>query len=343
MAKVVYPGKTWERVAPWDAGFDQRRLETARIRLSHTVRGTNGRTYRTLIVRGGRIVAEWNRHMYGSEQARLASATKSVFSCILGILIAEKKIPSADARVVDYYPEAMDVPRGQGPKRGRHAFPKDRDITFRQLISNTSGYMKPGENPGTVFHYQTYGMNILTHAMAKIFRHYSVKDPEGSPGLSRLIDSRIRKPIGGTWGYYRANFDLWDSARQEIFGYYDGMSASAYDMARLGWLWCRGGRWEGKQIIPRSWLRQATRTNPDILAHCSKDQWKYGYGFWTNDHGRMWPHLPRDSFAARGAGNQHIWVCPSLDMVVVESPGTYRKPEDSDTGLLAAVVAAIDK
>jgi hypothetical protein len=64
----------------------------------------------------------------------LASAAKSIFSCILGIAIADGKLPSADAKIVDYYPEAMDVPEGEGPKPGRYAFEKDRHITFRQLI-----------------------------------------------------------------------------------------------------------------------------------------------------------------------------------------------------------------
>jgi len=62
---------------------------------------------------------------------------------------------------VDYYPEMMDIAEDEGPKPGRYAFEKDWDITFRQLICNTSGYMKPGEEPGKVFHYQTFGMNIL--------------------------------------------------------------------------------------------------------------------------------------------------------------------------------------
>ena len=49
----------------------------------------------------------------------------------------------------------------------------------------------------------------------------------------------------------------------------------------------------------------------------------YGLGFWCNDTGVLWPDLPRDSFAASGVGKRLIWVCPSLDLVVVQSPGTY--------------------
>ena len=332
-----FPESEWDRTAPDKAGFESHRLDTARRWLSDNSRD---RPYRVVIVRGGRLVAEWSKGVGREEQLWLASATKSIFSCILGAVINEGKIPSLDAKVIDFYPEALDVPEGEGPKPGRHAFEKDRDITFRQLISNTSGYMKPGEQPGKVFHYQTYGMNILTHAIAKTYGLYDISDPEGSPGFRQLVDEKLRLPIGASWDYYLGNFDLHSRARINIFGYYDGVKSSALDMARLGWLWRNWGRWQERQIIPETWLREATRTAPDIRANCAQEQWKYGYAFWTNDHGQLWPSLPLDSYAASGAGRQHIWVCPSLDLVVVQSPGLWENQQENDTGLLKLVVDA---
>ena len=95
-----------------------------------------------------------------------------------------------------------------------------------------------------------------------------------------------------------------------------------------------------KQLIPEAWLREATQTAPDIHANCPAEQWRYGYGFWTNDYAQMWPGLPRDSFAAYGAGGQQIWVCPSLELVVAQSPGLYHHKAENDTGLLKYVVEA---
>ena len=339
MTARVYPGAEWTRTSPRQVGIDPEKLDGAKRWLDDHV---GEERYRIAIVRGGQLVAEWNHGVERDEQLWLASAAKSVFSCILGIAIEEGKIPSADAKIVDYYPEAMDVPEDEGPKPGRYAFEKDRAITFRQLISNTSGYMKPGEEPGQVFHYQTYGMNILTHTIAKMYGLYDVRDPEGSPGLKQLVDEKLRIPIGANWGYYLSNFDLHPQARIHIFGYYDGVRASALDMARLGWLWRNWGRWKDRQLIPETWLREATQTAPDIRAHCPQEQWKYGYAFWTNDHGQLWPSLPRDSYAASGAGSQHIWVCPSLDLVVVQSPGLWQEQEENDTGLLRLVVDACE-
>jgi CubicO group peptidase (beta-lactamase class C family) len=184
-------------------------------------------------------------------------------------------------------------------------------------------------------------MNILTHAIAKTYGLYDVSDPRGSPGLKVLVDEKIRSPIGANWGYYLANFDLHAKARIHIFGYYDGVSASALDMARLGWLWRNWGRWADEQVIPESWMREAVRTAPPIRESCPREQWRYGYGFWTNDHMQLWPSLPKDSYAASGAGHQHVWVCPSLDLVVAQSPGQWEEQTENDGGLLSLVVDAL--
>ena len=340
MSSIIYPDAEWARISPTEAGFDPEKLRGAKRWLDRTAARSRDRRYRVVIVRGGRVVAEWHQRVGPEKQLGLASAAKSIFSCILGIAIEEGRLPSADAKIIDYYPEALDVPEGQGPKPGRYAFEKDRAITFRQLISNTSGYMKPGEAPGQVFHYQTYGMNILTHAIAKLYGLYDVRDPEGSPGFKQLVDQKLRLPIGANWGYHLSNFDLHPRARINIFGYYDGVQSTALDMARLGWLWRNWGRWQERQLVPEAWLRQATQTAPDIRANCPQEQWKYGYAFWTNDHGQLWPNLPRDSFAASGAGSQHICVCPSLDLVVVQSPGLWQSQAENDTGLLKLIVGA---
>ena len=331
------PHVEWLHSNPKEAGFSPTKLANARAELD-----AQQRDYRVVIVRDGKLVAEWNRGLAADNQQRLASATKSIFSNMLGIAVAEGLIESPDVKLVDLYPEALDVPADAGPKPGRYVFPKDRAITLRQLISNTSGYMKPDEEPGQVFHYQTYGMNVFSKAIAKAYGLYNSADPEGSPGFKTLAQSKLAEPIGADRGYYQANFDLQASARLNIFGYFDGVQSTALDMARLGWLWCNWGRWGDRQVIPEAWLRESTQTAPDILANCPEAQWCYGYGFWTNDHGKLWPNLPRDSFAASGAGSQHIWVWPAQSLVIVQSPGLWKDQGENDTGLIARVVDAME-
>ena len=85
----------------------------------------------------------------------------------------------------------------------------------------------------------------------------------------------------------------------------------------------------------------ACRNVPDIRARCPAEKWCYGYAFWTNDNLVLWPALPDDAFAASGAGRKLIWVCPSLDMVVAQSPGVYEDhADDTCRELLGRIAAA---
>ena len=213
---MTFPKDNWETVPSDEAGLDPDRLDKAKVWLDERV---EDRKYRFAIVRGGKLVVEWNHRVERDEKLATASTWKSMLSNVLGIAVAEGKLPSVDAEVCDYWPEFMDVPEGTGPKDGRYTFPKDRQITFRQLISNTSGYMKPGEEPGTVFHYQSWGMNILSHAVAHLYGYYDAKDPEESDGCMRLMREKLAEPLGAAWAFSSGAMGLHPSARQNIFGY----------------------------------------------------------------------------------------------------------------------------
>jgi CubicO group peptidase (beta-lactamase class C family) len=60
--------------------------------------------FRLAIARHGYLVAEWTRGIDPDARIRFHSASKSVYSSLLGIAVAEGKLPSIDAGVVDYFP-----------------------------------------------------------------------------------------------------------------------------------------------------------------------------------------------------------------------------------------------
>ena len=135
MGTKTFPKAQWERARPLEVGMDPEKVAQVQRWFADASGENKGRL---VIVRRGRVVLEYYHRMSADEKPGIASAAKSIYSNVLGILIAEGGLKSADELVVDYYPEMMEVVEGQGNKPGRYAFPVNQGITFRHLISNVS-------------------------------------------------------------------------------------------------------------------------------------------------------------------------------------------------------------
>ena len=71
--------------------------------------------------------------------------------------------------------EMIEVREGQGPKTGRHAFSKDKNVTSRQLIANTSGYMKPKEKSGKTEYLRLLLSDLHCRQRPRAFRLVATK------------------------------------------------------------------------------------------------------------------------------------------------------------------------
>lgn len=99
-----------------------------------------------------------------------------------------------------------------------------------------------------------------------------------------------------------------------------GMYLKPKDMVRFGELYLQNGKWKGKQILSKNWIKNSFE-NYHILEN-SPDKNSYGYLWWHNNY-KVNGKLIR-SMEARGAGGQYIFVLPELEMVVVITSGNYR-------------------
>src|SRR5258708_33596511 len=83
-----------------------------------------------------------------------------------------------------------------------------------------------------------------------------------------------------------------------------GLSLAPHDMAKIGYLYLHNGVWDGKQIIPSSWVDRA-----------GAGKVKATYGF---HYGNLWWSLPeKGAYMAQGRHSQLILVLPKLDIVAV--------------------------
>src|SRR5688500_569272 len=97
-------------------------------------------------------------------------------------------------------------------------------------------------------------------------------------------------------------------------------------MARVGYLYLRGGRWRDRQILPADFVEAAGRT-PARLTGLPEHEPAgehgnaydhYGLLWWNNADGTL-PAVPRDAYWSWGLYDSIILVVPSLDLVVARA------------------------
>jgi CubicO group peptidase (beta-lactamase class C family) len=82
-------------------------------------------------------------------------------------------------------------------------------------------------------------------------------------------------------------------------------------LAKFGQVYLDDGRWQGRQVIPAAWVREATTSK--VVANDTTGE--YGYQWWVTKI------LGDPAYLAFGSGGQMVMVIPSRQMVVVVSSG----------------------
>jgi CubicO group peptidase (beta-lactamase class C family) len=113
---------------------------------------------------------------------------------------------------------------------------------------------------------------------------------------------------------------------------------SARDLARIGYLWLRRGKWGKRQLVPEAWIKQATTR---FRRDDGTTPVNYGYTFWLQDE---WGGVPADTFGSRGHNINDCYVIPSLDLVVARLGNDNPPREQRDafvSDLLTGIARAV--
>ncbi|MBI1845637.1 MAG: serine hydrolase [Candidatus Rokubacteria bacterium] len=279
--------------------------------------GPNG-----LILRGGRIVAEWG----DTRRADMTfSVAKSYLAVLAGLAVTRGLIKSIDEPV-----------RGSALDDGFDS-PQNRDITWRHLLTQSSEWQgtlwdKPdsidhnrdlGKSelggspvkgtpramrpPGTLWEYNDVRVNRLSLALLHVFRR----------PLPEVLRESVMDPVGASrewaWQPYANAWVEIDGVRMaSVPGgshWGGGLWMSTRDHARFGLLVRRGGAWEGRRLLDEGWIRE-------LRTPCALNP-QYGLMWWLNTGRLLTPGAPESSYSARGAGSNVIWIDPEHDLVVV--------------------------
>ncbi len=237
----------------------------------------------------------------------LHSFSKSMNSIAVGIAISEGKL-KLDDLVVDhfreYLPETYDRRIDRLTVRNLLTMAANScrlSTCFRGVTSSWITHYFTYElphDPGTVFQYDTGASYMLSSLVSKTM-HKNVLE---------LMKERVFRPMGIT------DVEWLESPEGNTVGGW-GLYLKTPDITKIAILLANMGNWNGKQLIPEEYLKEATRKQIDTPEEkypvCG-----YGYQYWiTADH----------SFGVYGAFGNVIVVNPEKKMAVAITAGASDK------------------
>ena len=298
----VFPGREWAKLAsPESAGFSSQNLKAVAARIKRMD------TTSLMAVKGGRVLLECGDV---SHVSYLASVRKSVLAMLYGRYVENGRI-QLDRTLEDLQ---MDDHGG--------LLPIERQATVENLISARSGVYHPASNPGdNLAHAPSRGSqqpgsyylysNWDFNAAGAAFERQTGLD------IFDALERDLALPLNMQDFDRAGQRKLGDPTRSRYPAYH--MWLSTRDMARLGYLMLRQGKWEGAAVVPADWTRRIAglRTpleemNPEPLR---QETFGYGYMWWVWD-GPTAVGAYRGAYTARGAFGQFITVLPELDLVI---------------------------
>jgi CubicO group peptidase (beta-lactamase class C family) len=319
------------------AGVDWDKLAAA-WEFNTTGEGATG----LLVIRKGQVVGEWYKGCERTTPFNIYSSSKAYTSLAFGLLLADSeagKLPNGKKLTLDtkvcteeWLPEALPLPD-----------PRKAEITVRHLLNMTGGIgpeqvpmeapfewslgkvagaptAKLKGEPGQTFNYSNAGVAHLV----LLFQKAAGRD------LHPFLKERVLDPIGVeklTWTQLGGNGKIGPYSQG-----YSGIHTTAREHARFCQLALHRGRWGEKQLVPAAHYEfawQGTKVKPD-----------YGAQWWVFPRHQ---DAPKDLVQTAGARNNHGYVVPSLDLIVVRVGDGQKYPKDFEQELVRKVLAAVGK
>ena len=287
----VYPSNEWEystESSPCSPMNDLKRYVVDSL-------NTTG----LLIIKSGKIILE-----YGDtkEISYLASARKSILSMMYGKYVIDGKI--------DLNSTLAEL----GIDDVNSLTENEKQATIDQIINARSGVYLPAANagsgpnmpqrgefkPGEHFYYNNWDFNVA----GTIFEQKTGKN------IYKAFEEEFAVPLGFQ-DFKLENQKKYGNDKLSLHPAYH-FYLSTRDMARIGYLMLRKGKWNDKQIIPESWVDKTTT----MVSKTGDYSLFKGYSY------MWWLYIDSDfellegAYTAAGAYGQYITIIPKLDMVI---------------------------
>jgi CubicO group peptidase (beta-lactamase class C family) len=256
---------------------------------------------------------------------------------VYGVAKERGEMPNIDSAVVDYF-DRGDVAALDARKRR---------LTVRDLLTMRAGldwdessvaYTDPRNNcavmeaspdwaayaigrpmaaePGDTFVYNSGATVLLAH----VFRRSTGQD------LGEYAARHLFEPLGITDFYWKRT----PTGLPDAEG---GLYLLPRDLAKLGLLYLRGGRWRDRQLVPADWVAASTAPVP------TGGEYQYGLQWWLIPYP---DGTGRFAWAGLGYGGQRLLVLPEEEIVAVFTGWNIDEhPPLSATEMVGRLLAAV--
>ena len=329
-AATYWPGTSWRTATPAEVGVDASAIGSLVSRLRS---GSLGAEHALVIVRKGYLITDeyfagWTADSIHTEQ----SVTKSVASLLTGIAIARGDIRSVDQPLVELLNRYAPIAALDDRKRA---------LTVRDLLTMRTGMdWNEDQYPGSPLE----TLNNLRTDWLRFVVDWPMRE---QPGTRWQYNSGGVIALGGAIGV-AGGMNTADYARTHLFrpigiegdkwyrGFPDalphtggGLFLSTRDLARVGYLVLRRGRWNTTQIVTDSWITESTRPIVTPTYRLGGRTSSYGYLWWlyTLTGGQPDATTADIVIAASGAQGQWLFIVPRYDLVVAINAGITSGPD----------------
>jgi len=302
-AQDIYPGVEWERhTDPESVGYSLDALETVGA-YADTIPSTG-----LVVVVGGKILYE-NGNI--EDRSYIASVRKSVLAMLYGNYVKDGTVDLSKS-LVD-----LNINDHGGLSD------QEREATIGDLIGARSGVYHEASNSGDNLA-DAPARNSQRHGEYFLYSNWDfntlgfIFEQETGKNIYDALQTDLVDRIG-MQDFDRSTHRKSGDLERSLYPAYH-MNISARDLARLGLLMLRGGKWNEEQIVPEAWTKKISSLNTP-LEEMNPERTRngnlgYGYLWWIFDGPEVTGTELEGAYTGVGAGGQYLTVIPKLDMIV---------------------------
>ena len=309
--------KDWEYTSFNAQGLDPTRFELLKARIQD---GTFRKVDGIVVVKSGKILIEEYFNGYDRDKLHeIRSATKSFGSALMGIAIDKGYITSVQDKLYAFFQEREPFQNWDVRKN---------EITLKNVLNMTNGLdcddmdnSSSGNEDNVV-----QASDIVRFMLDLPVVHGPGEHWAYSTGSAHLIGAVIESAAGISVQEFAKTylFELLNITQYKwkttggIAHTGGGFWMLPIDMAKFGQLYLNKGLWHGQKIISEEWIDESSKIHIKVTNDSG-----YGYLWWKwifEIDGR-----PFQAFSAQGNGENHIFVFPDLELVVVLTGSAYQE------------------